>query len=57
MNTTMVPGVFEKAQPLFLPEILLLLCSLLSRRDLSRACGGKPLVLRQVKKTTLKQFY
>ncbi|KAI8351991.1 hypothetical protein B0O80DRAFT_510816 [Mortierella sp. GBAus27b] len=40
MTTTMASGISEKVHPLLLPEILLLLCPLLSTRDLSQACGA-----------------
>ncbi|KAI8351725.1 hypothetical protein B0O80DRAFT_500083 [Mortierella sp. GBAus27b] len=36
----MASGISEKVHPLLLPEILLLLCPLLSTRDLSQACGA-----------------
>jgi hypothetical protein len=57
MTTTMNPNTFEKAHPLYLPEILILLGSVLPSNDLSRASGGKLLVFRQVKKTNPKQLY
>ncbi|KAI8351994.1 hypothetical protein B0O80DRAFT_499901 [Mortierella sp. GBAus27b] len=40
MTMTMASGISEKVHPLLLPEILLLLCPLLSTRDLSQACGA-----------------
>ncbi|KAI8352024.1 hypothetical protein B0O80DRAFT_488380 [Mortierella sp. GBAus27b] len=40
MTTTMASGISEKVHPLLLPEILFLLCPLLSTGDLSQACGA-----------------